>query len=90
MEKMGPVKGQHGHEKHPANFLECIKSRNEPACTIEEGRAVAVAAHMANIALRSGALNLEWDESKNRFSNSKMANKFVVPDYRKPWSLPKL
>lgn len=90
MEKMGPVKGQNGHEKHPANFLECIKSRNQPACPIEEGRAVAVAAHMANIALRTGALNLEWDESKNKFSNSKIANKFVVPDYRKPWSLPKL
>lgn len=90
MEKVGPVEGQHGHEKHPANFIECIKSRKEPACPIEVGRAVAVGAHMANIALRSGEYHLEWDETKNRFSKSKTANKFIIPEYRKPWTLPKL
>lgn len=90
MEKVGPVEGHHGHEKHPANFIECIKSRNEPACPIEVGRAVAIGAHMANIALRSGAYHLEWDEAKNRFSNNKTANNFISPEYRKPWNLPKL
>jgi len=90
MEKVGPVKGQHGHERHPANFIESIRNNKEPNCPIEVGRAVAVAAHMANIALRSEAYYLEWDENKNRFSNSKLANKLIVPKYRKPWRLPKL
>lgn len=90
MDKIGPVEGQHGHERHPANFIECVKSRHEPACPIEVGRAVAVAAHMANIALRSESHSLLWDEENNKFSNSKAANKFITPKYRKPWSLPKL
>lgn len=90
MEKVGPVEGRNGHEKHPADFISCIKSRQEPACPIEVGRAVAVAAHMANIALRSGAKNLQWDETANKFTNSRDANKWLVPEYRKPWSLPKL
>jgi predicted dehydrogenase len=90
MEKVGPVEGKNGHEQHPVNFIESIKSRNEPACPIEVGRAVAVAAHMANIAVRTEAHHLEWDETRNKFTNSKSANRLIVPEYRKPWSLPKL
>ncbi len=90
MEKVGPLQGQHGHERHPANFIACIKSREEPACPVEAGRAVAVAAHMANIAVRSKTYHLQWDEAKNQFRNNKAANKYIIPEYRKPWSLPKV
>lgn len=82
------MKGEHGHELHPANFISCIKSRDEPACPVEIGRAVAVSAHMANIAVRTNANHLEWDDAKNKFTNHKAANKLIKPQYRKPWTFP--
>ena len=83
-------KGGENHQEHAQNFIACVKSRQKPVCTPEIGRAVAVAAHSANIAVRSGENLLLWDESKGRFSNSEKANQFVVPQYRKPWALPKV
>ncbi|HEX7583160.1 MAG TPA: Gfo/Idh/MocA family oxidoreductase, partial [Prolixibacteraceae bacterium] len=83
-------KGGENHQEHARNFIDCIKSRKKPVCTPEIGRAVAIAAHSANIAVRSGENLLLWDESKGRFSNSEKANQYIVPEYRKPWALPKV
>lgn len=88
MEKFEPRTGQHGHPEHAANFIACIKSRQEPACPVEIGRAAAVTAHMANVALRSGSYHLQWDESAKTFTNNPAANAMIVPEYRKPWSWP--
>jgi hypothetical protein len=74
---------------HAENFIECIKTRNTPNCPSETGRAVAIAAHAANIAIRSGEGMLQWDDNSGQFINSHEANKFIVPEYRKPWELPK-
>jgi predicted dehydrogenase len=84
------TKGGENHQEHAQNFIDCIKSRQKPVCTPEIGRAVAVAAHSANIAVRSGENLLLWDESKGKFSNSEKANQYIVPEYRKPWALPKV
>lgn len=83
-------KGGENHQEHAKNFIDCIKSRQKPVCTPEIGRAVAVAAHSANIAVRSGEHFLIWDEGKGKFSNSEKANQYIVPEYRKPWALPKV
>jgi predicted dehydrogenase len=83
-------KGRNGHSLHPVNFIESIKNRTEPACTVEMGRAVALAAHFANIAARTGAYRLDWDDAKNKFTNHKPANQYIKPEYRKPWKLPAL
>ncbi|NND34576.1 MAG: Gfo/Idh/MocA family oxidoreductase [Saprospiraceae bacterium] len=91
--KIAPVpatQGANGHVKHPENFIHCVKSREEPVCPVEVGRAVAINAHMANIAVRSGQGFLIWDDQKNRFSNSRMASKLIKPNYRKPWIFPKV
>lgn len=83
-------KGREYHDLHVKNFLDCIKSRNQPNCPPETGRQVALYAHTANIAARTGENMLIWDDQKNKFTNSKAANEYVVPAYRKPWSLPKI
>jgi predicted dehydrogenase len=82
-----PMQGEN-HGEHVANFIECVKSRKTPACPPEKGRVVAVAAHAANIAVRTGENKLVWDEQKGKFSNSETANNMVDPKYRKPWELP--
>jgi len=76
------------HKHHVRNFMDCIKSRDVPACPPEIGRATAIHVHTANIAARIGEPMLNWDDRNNRFTNSRQANSFIVPDYRSPWTLP--
>ncbi len=74
-------------EEHVKNFLDCIKTRKEPNCTVENGRLVAQYAHMGNIAQRTGS-RLVWDDEKKNFGKDKAANRLITPEYRKPWTLP--
>jgi len=80
--------GKESHGEHVRNFLDCIKTRNKPACPPETGRAAALHVHIPNIAARSGESMLLWDDSKNRFTNSEKANQLITPNYRQPWTLP--
>jgi predicted dehydrogenase len=68
------------------NFLDCIKSRQTPFCSIEEGHRSTSFAHLANIALEVKE-RLQWDSDKERFTNSEKANSLLHYEYRKPWKL---
>jgi predicted dehydrogenase len=83
-----PQPGKDSHEAHMKNFLECIKTRKDPNCTIENGRLVALYAHMGNIALKTGTA-LQWNEATKNFGNNAAANAMIRPVYRAPWELPK-
>jgi len=78
------------HSVHVKNFIDCVKSRDTPACPPETGQVVATFAHMANIAARTGEGKLIWDDRKSSFRNSPKANELITPVYRKPWELPKI
>lgn len=90
IEPVAPQQGEHGHHLHCKNFVEAVKNREEPACTVEMGRTVAQYAHMANIAVRTGVHKLEWDAEKGKFKGNSAANRLIQPRYRKPWSWPEL
>ena len=77
------------HEKHVANFIECIKSRQKPAADIEIGHLAAVFAHLGNLAYRSGE-KLLWDSKAKQFRNNPKANELARAHYRAPWVLPKI
>lgn len=68
------------------NFLDCIKTRGIPLCTLEDGHRSTSFAHLANIALATGK-RLQWDPEKELFTNSEEANKMLHYEYRKPWKL---
>jgi predicted dehydrogenase len=68
------------------NFLDCVKSRETPWCTLEEGHRSTSFAHLANIALKTGQC-LKWDAEKEQFKNSDEANTMLHYEYRKPWKL---
>ena len=68
------------------NFLDCIKSRQTPLCSLEEGHRSTSFAHLANIAL-STKTRLLWDAEKEQFTNSSEANDLLHYEYRKPWKL---
>ncbi|MDX9883597.1 MAG: Gfo/Idh/MocA family oxidoreductase [Prolixibacteraceae bacterium] len=68
------------------NFLDCVKSRQSPLCTLEEGHRSTSFAHLANIALATGE-KLKWDAANERFTNSAEANTHLHYEYRRPWKL---
>ncbi len=68
------------------NFLDCVKSRNEPWATLETGHRSTTLAHLATIAMKTKQ-RLEWDAEKEVFMNSPEANKYLSYEYRKPWKL---
>jgi predicted dehydrogenase len=68
------------------NFLDCIKTRNAPLCSLEEGHRSTSFAHLANIALATKE-RLQWDAVNERFVNSEKANALLSYEYRKPWTI---
>ncbi|MFN4261143.1 MAG: Gfo/Idh/MocA family protein [Gemmataceae bacterium] len=50
-----------GELYHLQNWVECMRSRQTPACPAEEGVRAAAAAHLANLALRGGGL-AKWQD----------------------------
>lgn len=82
------TEGKESHPEHARNFIDCVKSRNKPACPPEIGRAAAIHAHIPNIGARTGEQMLIWDDNNSRFINSEKANQLVKPEYRAPWKFP--
>ncbi len=74
---------------HIRNFLDAVKSRDrETNCSAEIGRNVARVAHMGNISYRTGE-TIHWNAEIRQFKENS-ANELLMPEYRKPWGIPKL
>ncbi len=88
---MGPVPFVEGvqsnHERHAVNFIQSVRDRNDPICTIEMGRDAAVFAHLGNIALRTNA-RVVWNSETQSFAANAGADALVNPEYRAPWTFP--
>ena len=68
------------------NFLDCVKSREEPTCPLEVGHRSTSFALLANIALKMKS-RLEWDPVNERFTNCEKANELLHYDYREGYRL---
>jgi predicted dehydrogenase len=69
---------------HARNFLDCIKSRQEPNTDLESGHRVATVCHLANLSLRTGR-KIRWDADKEEIIGDPEASEMLVRPYRKPW-----
>jgi predicted dehydrogenase len=72
---------------HVRNFLDCVKSREEPVENLEISHLVTSVAHLGNVSLRAGR-QIEWDSTRERVPGDRKANRLVGCSYRKPWELP--
>lgn len=72
------------------NFLDCVKSRQDPYFPAEIGHRCATICHLGNIALQTGR-KLRWDPEKEEFPGDAEANasRFRSRPMRAPWSLEK-
>lgn len=71
---------------HKLNFLECIRTRNEPICPVEVGHRSATICHLANIAMLLKR-ELTWDPVAERIVGDEEADAMLTRKYREPWKL---
>lgn len=74
-------------DRHTLNFVECIRSRQQPNASAEIGRNVAVHAQLGNMAYRLGR-KLVWNDAASTVVEDAKANELVRAKYRGPWQLP--
>jgi len=73
-------------EDHYRNFLDCVKSREEPIEPVEAGHRTASICHAGNIAMRLQR-KLPWDPAKETFVDDEEAHKMLRRPYREPWRI---
>jgi predicted dehydrogenase len=71
---------------HVKNFIECVRSRNKPAADVEIGHRSSTAAHLGNIAYRTGR-PIHWDAAKEEIIADPKACELLGRKARKPWDL---
>jgi predicted dehydrogenase len=72
---------------HGGNWLECIRSRKDPICTIEIGARSVTVCHLGNLAWWNNR-PLKWDPAKWEFVGDSEANTWLDRPKRDPWKLP--
>jgi len=68
------------------NFLDCVKSRNDPYFPAEIGHRCCTVMHIGNIAMNLGR-KLSWNPGKEQFVNDPGAGRDLSRAMREPWSL---
>lgn len=85
-----PKKFPGGPDPRPAhvrNFLDCLRSRQQPIENLDVGQHVSTVAHLGNLALRTGR-RIVWDSARERVVDDAAADRLVGVKYRRPWKLP--
>jgi predicted dehydrogenase len=72
---------------HMNNWLECIRTRQQPVAHAEAGHRSATVCHLGNIARWLGR-RLRWDPLKEVFIDDPEANAYLDRPRRKPFQLP--
>ena len=72
-------------DNHYANWINCIRSRENPVADVETGHRSASVCNIANIAYQLGR-PLDWDPVNEVF-NDEEADKLLTRDYREPFTL---
>jgi predicted dehydrogenase len=71
---------------HARNFLDCVKSRQQPVENLEVGHHVTAVSQLGNVALRSKS-RIEWDAAAEKVVGNAEANRLLFRPYRAPWKL---
>lgn len=70
---------------HVRNFLDCVRSRQEPVAAVEIGHRSASLCHLGNVAIRLGR-NMRWDPKQEFFPGDEEANAMLTRPLRAPWN----
>jgi predicted dehydrogenase len=67
------------------DWINCIKSRQQPFCNLELGHRTAVICNLGNMSLRLGGRAIQWDPEKEVVIGDKEAAAMCTKQYRAPW-----
>jgi hypothetical protein len=83
-----PSNGVHVYRSpgHREDWLNCIRTRQQPIMPIGAGVRAASLGILGNIAYQLGR-KLQWDPVEQRFSGDEEANRWLSEPYRAPWQL---
>jgi predicted dehydrogenase len=74
-------------EPHLRNFVDCVRSRAVPACSIETGHVSSALCHLGNIAYRVER-SIHVNPESGTIADDPTAGQFACRNYRAPWTLP--
>lgn len=80
------MKGSSLNLDHARNFLDCVRSRQDPVEPVEAGHRTASLCHLANIALRLRR-KIHWDPQAEQIVGDEQAHKMLSRPIRAPWTL---
>lgn len=75
----------HVFEDHTRNFLDCIKTRQDPVEPVEAGHRTASLCHLANIAMRLRR-KIRWDPKREQVLGDSEASQMLSRPARTAWS----
>jgi hypothetical protein len=67
------------------DWINCIKSRQQPFCNLELGHRTATICNLGNMSLRLGGRAIQWDPEKEVVIGDKEAAAMCTKQYRAPW-----
>ena len=70
---------------HIRNFLDCIRTREQPNADVETAHLSTTLCHLGNIVVRTGR-NLRFDPQSETIPADEEANKYLGREYRDHWS----
>lgn len=73
-------------DNHMLNFLECMRSREDPICPVEVGHRSNSVCVITHLAMKLGR-KLRWDPQSEVFIDDDEANALLDFEYRQPWTL---
>ena len=76
----------HASNDHKKDFLECVKSRKDPASFIETACQSDFISHLSDIAVRTGR-KIKWDPTKETIIGDDAAARMLNRALRAPWRL---
>jgi len=69
---------------HHRNFLDAVKTRNQPMASVEIGHRTATICHLLNIAMLTKS-PIRWDPEKEEILNNPEAQRLLARSTRSPW-----
>lgn len=72
---------------HMAEFLNAVRTRQQPGCLIEDGMRSTATVALAMIAYETGS-KVTWDAAKEQIVDNQAASALLRREYRKPWIHP--
>jgi predicted dehydrogenase len=86
-EKFGPGEiSLYKSNNHKRNWIDCMKTRTEPAAPVEIGHRSGSACILGYISMKLDR-KIYWNPSTEKFIDDKAANRLLWREYRGPWKI---